>query len=455
MIFLDWLSAITDHVLFLTCVFILVGSIYISFKLRFVQVRFFPSLWKMLIESLTSKHKDSGKYTIPPHKALFTAMSTTLGISTIVGPVIAIHAGGPGALLGYLLTSFFGSAATYAEVNLSIQYRKRLESGVIMGGPMQYIKQLISPLAAKWYAMCCVVLMTVWSAAQANQLVAVFDSPLLGDWRVPTIISGAITAVVLFVTLIGGIKRVASLSASIVPIMFVLYVTSCLWIVGCNIDKFGDVMRTIFGSVFTPYEMASGVLVGGIVSTMRWGIFKGTQTSEAGVGSQAIPHSMADTKDGDAQGMLAMISTFTSGAISFLSGCVALMTNTWQDPSHPLGMSMVVASFERYFSTMGIVIVSISALLFAFGTILGNSYNGSQCLAYLTRNKGLIYYYLASAIVVFVGTISDAKMVWGYIDIVLAFMIVPHMCALIKYAYSQSRTPEPVLAQSKLIEDDV
>src|SRR5262249_8445996 len=153
---------------------------------------------------------------------LFTAMSTTIGISTIVSPVIAISLGGPGALLGFLLTSLFGSATTYAEVNLCIQHRKKLDNGVIMGGPMQYLKYLLSPAIAKWYAICCFFLMAAWSSAQANQLAAVLNSPLLESYSIPTIVSGVLIAALVILTLIGGIKRISSISSKLVPVMFVL-----------------------------------------------------------------------------------------------------------------------------------------------------------------------------------------------------------------------------------------
>src|SRR5579883_861770 len=172
-------ATISDYLLFVSCLFILAGCIFLTWKTRFVQVRFIPDLFRRL---RAQKGQESSG-TISPRKALFTAMSTTLGISTIVGPVIAIRLGGPGALLGFLITAFLGSAATYTEVSLSVQYRKKLESGAIMGGPMQYLKGLFSPFAAKWYAICCLILMMAWSAAQANQLAAIFDSPFLGAYR--------------------------------------------------------------------------------------------------------------------------------------------------------------------------------------------------------------------------------------------------------------------------------
>src|SRR5437868_4885802 len=140
MFFETIIHTIADYILLGLCIFILLGSVFISFRTRFVQLRFLPLLFKTLALSIMNRKQEDNHHTILPHKALFTAMSTTLGISTIAAPAIAISLGGPGALLGFLLTAFFGSAATYAEVNLSIQYRKKLANGTIMGGPMQYLQ---------------------------------------------------------------------------------------------------------------------------------------------------------------------------------------------------------------------------------------------------------------------------------------------------------------------------
>lgn len=434
MLFESAISTAADYILFGLCLFILAGSIFISIKTRFVQLRFIPSLFRMLGASIFHRGNKDCNHTIAPHKALFTAMSTTVGISTIVAPVIAISLGGPGALVGFLLTAFFGSAATYTEVNLCIQHRKKLENGQIMGGPMQYLKTLLSPAFAKWYAIGCFILMAAWSGAQANQLAAILNSPLLEDFRIPTMISGLVIAVLVILALLGGIKRISSLSSKLVPVMFVLYLGSCLWIILMNAGKLSDVLSTIFHSAFSPYALASGTIVGGIVSSLRWGIFKGIQTCEAGLGTQTIPHSMAQTEDPIAQGTLAMLSTYTAGCIAFLSGVVALITETWLNPDLPLGITMVAASFYMYFSTFGIVIVVISTLLFAFGTILGNSFNGSQCFHYLTENKKTPFYLALTACMIFWGAISDVKIVWSLVDIVLAAIAIPHMTALMLYA---------------------
>ncbi len=178
---------------------------------------------------------------------------------------------------------FFGSAATYTEVNLCIQYRKKFEDGAIMGGPMQYLKHLLSPSVANWYAIGCFILMAAWSSAQANQLAAILNSPLLESYRIPTAISGASIAALVIFALLGGIKRISSLSSKLIPTMFVLYVGSCFWIILYHVDKLWEIMQLIFQSALSPYALANGVIVGGVVSSLRWGIFKGIQTCEAGV----------------------------------------------------------------------------------------------------------------------------------------------------------------------------
>jgi alanine or glycine:cation symporter, AGCS family len=435
MLFENAITTIADYILFGVCILILIGSIFISFRTRFVQLRFIPSLFKMLGASLFNRNHEESSHTIPPHKALFTAMSTTIGISTIVGPIIAIYMGGPGALLGFLLTSFFGSAATYAEVNLCIQYRKKLENGTIMGGPMQYLKHLLSPAAAKWYAIGCFILMAAWSSAQANQLAAILNSPLLESYRIPTALSGVVIAFLVILILLGGIKRIGALSSKLVPVMFVLYLGSCFWIILYNADKLWEIGGTILQSAFSPHALASGTIVGGIVASLRWGIFKGIQTCESGIGTQTIPHSMAETQDPIAQGTLAMLSTYTAGFIAFLSGIVALITETWLDPHLPLGINMVAASFHSYFSSFGVAIVVISTFLLGFGTILGNSFNGSHCFHYLTDNKKTVYYLAGTAVMIFLGAIGEVKTVWSLVDIVLACIAILHMTALVLYAY--------------------
>ncbi|MBM3198878.1 MAG: sodium:alanine symporter family protein, partial [Chlamydiae bacterium] len=151
--FYSLVSQVAFVVLATTCALILIGSAILTWKTRFIQIRALPSLISLTYKALfvKSSKQEVVTHSVSPHKALLTAMSTTLGISSIVAPVIAIRLGGPGALLGFLLTAFLGSAATYIEVQLSVRHRTALTAT----GPMPYLSAFLSPKAAKFYAVCC------------------------------------------------------------------------------------------------------------------------------------------------------------------------------------------------------------------------------------------------------------------------------------------------------------
>jgi AGCS family alanine or glycine:cation symporter len=255
-------------------------------------------------------------------------------------------------------------------------------------------------------------------------------------------VSGGIIASIVLFLLFGGIKRIGAVSTALVPVMFVLYIGSSLWILLANLDMLGTIFSEIFRSALAPQALESGVVVGGIVSALRWGIFKGIQACEAGIGTQSIPHSMAQTQDAHSQGLLAMLSTYTAGFVAFLSGCVSLITKTWQNPDLPLGISMVAASFYEYFSSFGIGVIAITTFLFAFGTILGNCYNGSQAFGFLTNNRMIRGFYVGACFMVFIGAVADVKTFWSLMDIVLAAMTLPHVGALCYFAWKSSASLE-------------
>lgn len=433
-----YLNLLSSQLLLYSCLIILFASVLLSFKTRFVQFRMMPQMFRHIFSLfLRRKEVAEEQKTILAHKALFAAMSTTIGLSTIVSPFIAIRLGGPGALVGFLLTTFFGSAANFTEVTLALSYRKKMECGGVMGGPMQYLKDGIHPFLAKWYAFFCFILMVAWSSAQANQLADILNSRLLGSYQISPWITGVLLALLVVFVLIGGIKRIGALSGKLVPVMFFLYVTAALWIVFSNFSMLPKIFWMVVDSLNAPQAIASGAIVGGVASALRWGIFKGVQSNEAGIGTPTIPHSMSNTEIPIHQGILSMISTYSSGFICLLSGVVALMTDTWQDESIKLGINMVAESFALYFSYIGIVIVVISAFLFAFGTIIGNSYNGSQCFGFLTNNRFINYYYSVTALLIFLGSISEVKIVWTVIDFCLIPVAIPHILGIVYLAFKR------------------
>lgn len=426
---MEFLKSFGDFFLFLTTPIVLGASLLLTFKTRFVQFRKIPQMFRLFFRNHSGKE---GAATVQARRALFTAMSTTIGISTIVSPVIAIRIGGPGAIIGFLIATILGAAVNFTEVTFALSYRKKHSKNGVAGGPMQYMQDEIHPFLAKWYALFTCIMLVGWSAAQANQL-----GEVLSITHVPNWLTGVLLAVCTTALLLGGIKRVANFSAKLVPAMFLIYVIGALWIISANFSLLPSIFKMVIQSAFAPQSFATGITVGGIVSAFRWGVFKGLQSNEAGVGTQTIPHSMAETKEPIDQGVLSMVATYSAGFICILSSLVALVTQTWLDPTLSLGINMVAASFQSYFSTIGLIIVIISALLFAFGTILGNSYNGSQCFVYLTRHRFLFSYYILTAALIFAGTILDVALVWSIIDYLLVPVVIPNILSIVYLSYKQ------------------
>lgn len=363
--------------------------------------------------------------TIQANKALFTAMSTTIGIASIVAPAIAIRLGGPGTLVGFMIASLLGGAVSFTEVTLALAYRKKLKDGTIMGGPMQYLKA-IHPTFAQWYAYAGFILLVVWSARQANTL-----SDLLNPYHMPRHFTGAFLAIFVVFSLIGGIKRVGEIAQKLVPAMFLLYTSASLWIVLCNLNKLPGIFELIFKSAFSK-EILLGTGIGSsILYVMRWGLLGGFQNNEAGMGTSSIPHSMADIKSPISQGILSMIAIYSHGLLCILSGLVVLLTGTWKDPAIDVGINIVNTSFTYYFSNIGAITLAISAILFAYTTILGNSYNGSQCFFFITKNKYAKCYYWLTAILIFLGTIFDVKLIWVVTDFFVLAVALPNIVGIL------------------------
>lgn len=423
---LDYIE-IANLVACFTGLMLLAGGIVISFLTRFVQLRTIPRVMRMLLSSLPQTRKErADHYTVPAHQALFTAMSTTIGIASIVSPIFAIKMGGPGALIGFLLTALFGSASTFAEVTFALIYRKRRHDGSIAGGPMQYLADEFSKPLAHWYALSAFALLVAWTANQANTI-----ADILLPYGVPVLISGVILALMVLATLFGGIQRVSRVAEKMVPFMFILFISACSWILWINAAQLPAIIAEILSQACSAKALSCGIAGGGLLCALRWGLLKGIHSTEAGVGTAAIPHSMAQTSTPANQGILAMVSVWSVCFISLLSGLVVLATQTWQDASLGMGINVIIKSFALHFPSIGPVILIASAFLFAFGTILGNSYNSSQCFLYLTNNHGIAWCYSIIGAAILAGTLIETAFAWTFVDFLIIPVAVPHISAIV------------------------
>lgn len=404
------LAGYAFYILNVAFIIVLLSSIFLTLKTRFVQVRLIPVMLRGLFKSLLSKQQGVSEG-IQAYKALFVAMSTTIGITTIVGPVIAIRLGGPGALVFFLLAIFFGASTTFAEVTLALQYRKKQAGAMFIGGPMQYMQREFSSWVAVMYAWAGSIMLMAWSGDQSNTVAA-----LLEAYKVPKLATGVVIATFVVFLLYRGIHDIGNVATVLLPFMFFLYCGACLWVIGCNITKIPDALRLICNSITSLWAPTGA----GIGLMVRWGLTKGIQASEAGVGTQTIPHSQSETDHALNQGALSMASLYSIMILCTLSGLVTLVTGTWNNEAIPLGIYQVSVPFCNHLFA-GHEVLTLCGLLFGLTTILGNAYNGSRLFLYVTHNNLLPLYYAVSGIVVVLSAICDAHFIWGIVD----YFVIP------------------------------
>ena len=428
--FFDWLN--NSILSFPSTIFFFVVSVALTIKTRFIQFRGFPRFLKLIRYGVSSSKKgDKKEGTISSFHALFTAMATTIGMGNVVTPSLAIMVGGPGALFWLLFYMLLGSVTKFAEVSFALNTRKQLKGGFILGGPIQYLHS-ISSLLAYWYGVIIVIVIMSWSSAQANTLANIMAIEGVSHWIV-----GAALALFVMIALSGGAQRVGQFASKIVPVMFVLYVIFALSILVQYPQSLILAIKRIFSCAFTPAAAAGGFLGATVFRAMREGMFRGIFITEAGLGTSAIPHSLADTKNPTDQGILAMGSMLADAFLSILSGLLVLVTGIWCVGTFRSTLTYEV--FKLNSPGLGQYVLLISVILFVLTTVMGNSFNGVQSFGALVNdNKFLVRLYMAATVVViFFGALSPMKLLWDIMDVLLIFAAIPNLVGILILSFSR------------------
>ena len=403
-------------------IFLIVG-IFLSILIGFPQLR----KGRRFLEIISSKQMNtSTKNTISPLQALLTAMSTSLGSGSIAGVPLAIVIGGPGALFWIVVYAFFGSVTKFAEVAFAIKYRTRAEDRSIIGGPTSYLWH-VHPFLAYWYGALALILSAGWSALQTKALSEVFFRLGVSEY-----ITGAVTSLFIFYMLIGGAKRIGRLSSYLVPVMCTSYLLACLFILLQDIPLLGEMFMLVMSKAFTATATTGGFLGATIFTAMRQGIFKSAYVTEAGVGTAAFPHALADTESATDQGILAMYSVAIDTFFCLISGFVVLVTGVWT--SGAACNSLIFDAFDLGLPTIGPAILIFSLILFVTGTAVGNSFNGSKSFGFFTGNKYLIWYYIFVVTMMFLGSIAHTLTLWAIMDLILPLTALPNLIGIIYLA---------------------
>ncbi|HSW75947.1 MAG TPA: amino acid carrier protein [Candidatus Saccharimonadales bacterium] len=402
----------------LACIFLSSGII-LSIMTKFPQLRKFKQFLHIL--HLKKSHHTT-KNTMSPLQALYTAMSTSLGMGNILTPPIAIAIGGPGALFWMLVYSFFGSVTKFTEVTFAVKYKRYAHDGSIIGGPTGYLYQ-VHPFLANWYGVLSIFLFSAWSALQSKALATTY-----AYHHIPEPLTGLIIAVFVLFMLISGTKTIGLFASKIVPFMYTTYLFSSFFIIFANIPALKDAIISIFTHAFSPTAAIGGFLGSTALMGLRQGIFKGAFTTEAGVGTAAIPHAYSDTDNAINQGILGMYSIFMNTFLSIISGLVTLVTGVWT--MGKTSNDLTLYAFKFALPHFGTLALTTTVTLCIIGATLGNSFNGSKCFGFITNNRWLTTYYGFVSFFIFLGAIVDTPMLWDIADIILPLIVLPNIVGL-------------------------
>ena len=307
---------------------LLFTGLFLTIRMGFVQFRKLGHSIKAIF----------GKYDDPSHKgdvshfqALSSALSATVGIGNIAGVATAIHYGGPGSVFWLWITGFIGMATKFTECTLAQKYRVIHPDGSVSGGPMYYIEKGLGP-KWKWLAVTFATAAAISSFGSGNSIQAfTMADSFRSDFGIPNWISGLVSASLVGLVILGGIKRIGAVASKLVPFMGGLYVLAGLIIVGLHYDRLPGALEQIVKYAFTPPGMIGGFAGSTFVFTLTWGVKRGLFSNEAGQGSAPIAHAAARTDEPVREGAVALMEPFIDTVvICFMTGLIIVVTGVWK-----------------------------------------------------------------------------------------------------------------------------
>lgn len=415
-------------------------GLFLSIRMRFIQIRKFPLALKETIGKMFQK-KEAAKGALTPFQAVCTALSATVGTGNIAGVAGAIAIGGPGAVFWMWVSALLGMCTKFSEVILAVHFRERNEHGDLVGGPMYYIK---NGLGKKWHWLAVTFsvfgVLTVFgtgNATQVNTITAAINSALLNynlisETAVTTsnLIIGIVIMIVVAAVLLGGIKRIGRVSERLVPFMAVLYVVLALGVVILNIDKVPGVFGNIVCGAFNPSAITGGI-VGSFFVSMKKGVSRGIFSNEAGLGTGSIAHACADTTEPVKQGFFGIFEVFADTIIiCTLTALTILCSGVTIAYGEAAGAELTIAGFTSTYGNWVSIFTAVAMCCFAFSTIIGWGLYGARCVEFLFSAKAIKPFMLVYSLVAIVGATQDLGLIWSISDTCNGLMAIPNLIAV-------------------------
>ena len=411
-------------------VLLLGGGLFFLLYSRGIPIRYLGHACRLLLGRYDSAG-DPGQ--ISHFQALSAALAGTVGMGNIAGVALAIHVGGPGAIFWMWVTAVVGIATKFFTCSLAVMYRGRDSEGVLQGGPMYVIREAL-PRRMRFlaYVFAAFGLLGCLPVFQANQLTQILREVLFIEqgWLAAetdhfsfNLTLGLGLVMVTAPVVLGGLSRVAKAAATLVPLMSVVYVGGAVTAVLLNLEKLPGAITLIVTDAFSGEAVAGGALL----SVILYGVQRGAFSNEAGIGTEALAHGAARTREPIREGLVAMLGpVIDTLLVCSATAFVILISGTWQ-AENVNGVTLTATAFRELLGEPGMVVVFVSVVFFAATTMFTYSFYGAQCASFLFGAKSRRYYvwiYLAFIAIAAVVTMQAAI---GIVDGAFAIMAIPTM----------------------------
>ena len=413
-------------------------GLLLSVRTGFLQIRKFPYTIKTTIGRMFRK-KDASDGAMTPFQAVCTALAGTVGTGNIAGVAGAIAIG----VFWMWCSALLGMCTKFAEVTLAVHFRERSETGEWVGGPMYYIK---NGLGKRWQFLAFLYslfgVLTVFgtgNATQVNTIVAAVDTALLeygvvgsGFLSTLNLIAGIIVAMLVAMVLLGGIKRIGSVSEKLVPFMALFYIVLAVGVVGLNLPRLPYVLESIVAGAFNPAAFTGGT-IGSLFISMQKGVSRGIFSNEAGLGTGSIAHACADTKKPVKQGMFGIFEVFADTIIiCTLTAMVILCSGTPVNYGTAAGAELTISGFTTTYGGWASIFTAVALCCFAFSTIIGWGLYGSRFLVFLCHSDKVAKpFFVVYSFVSILGATVDLGLLWSIADTFNGLMSIPNLIALL------------------------
>lgn len=414
------INILTNILWSIAIIFLLGGGLYFSIKLGFPQFK---------INKLFKGFKGDHRSSVSPFKSLTMSLAARVGVGSLAGIALAIYVGGSGTIFWIWMTGIITSINAFCESYLGAKYQEK-DDNVYKGGPSYYIKKgLNNNKLASIYAILVIVSYIVgFMTIQANTI----TTSIHNYFDINPLIIGIILAIISGLSIMKGVDRIASITSKLVPVMGAGYILLSLIIIIMNINKIPTVLLEIITNAFNIKAIS-----GGIISTFVIGIQRGVFSTEAGLGTGSIASSCSHSKDKISLGLIQILGIYFTVFIVCTSTAIIILTSDYSLVSfeNMNGIELTQYSLSYHLGDIGIIVLILSVISLAYSTIVAGYYYGESCLKYLLKNvtkKQINILKIVTVILLVIGSIMSATILWNIIDILVAVLAIINMYALIK-----------------------